>query len=148
MARTCGAECTAAPGPVGCCRYHRDPFVLCCSAGQDVQLLNFQNSIKQCLMADPQLSIQHFRPNSWPDIAAWCRINLPHQPVSVHLLAGLSPKHASAFALVKDAEAQNTATSVRVYSGQALSPIHDEVQNLACCWTFVQDSYSHTKQCF
>ncbi len=84
-------------------------------------------------MADPQLSAQHFRPHSWTDTAVWRRINLRRQPVSVQLFAGPSPKHASTFALVKDAEAQDTAPSVHEYSGHALSSIRDEVQTLACC---------------
>ena len=53
-------------------------------------------------MADPQLSIQHFRSNSLTDIAVQHRINLPHQLVAVQLFAA---KHASNFALVTDAEA-------------------------------------------
>ena len=53
-------------------------------------------------MADPKLSIQHFRSNNLTDIAIQRRINLPHQLVAVQLFAA---KHASNFALVKGAEA-------------------------------------------
>lgn len=117
----------------------------CCNAGQNVQPLTFQNSIGSCPMADPQLSIQHFRPNSWTNIAVRHRINLPHQLVSVQAFAGLSPKHASKFALVTDAEAHTTTTSVHLYRWRALSPIC--LQTLACCWTFVYNT-RRTKQSF
>jgi len=60
-------------------------------------------------LADPQLSIPHFRPRRWIDIAEQHRITLPHQLVSVQLFAGLSPRHANEFALVTDADATNTA---------------------------------------
>ena len=85
------------------------------------------------LVADPKLSIQRIRPNSWPDVASWRRINLPQRPFSVQLLAGLSPKDASVFALVTNAAAQTTAKAVAIETGQALRPLLDEVQISACC---------------
>ncbi|KAL0029123.1 hypothetical protein WJX77_008526 [Trebouxia sp. C0004] len=48
---------------------------------------------------EPELSIQRIRPNSRPDTASRRRINMPQMPVSVQLLAGLTPKDASMFAL-------------------------------------------------
>jgi len=85
------------------------------------------------LVADPELSIQHIRPNSWPDTASWRRINIPQRPVSVQLLAELTPKDASVFALVTNAAAQTTAKAVAIETGQALRPLLDEVQSSACC---------------
>lgn len=60
-----------------------------------------QYNTGQCLVADPQLSLQRVKPNSCPHIAAWRRINMSHRPaaVSVQLLAELSPKDATVFAL-------------------------------------------------
>ncbi|KAL3141273.1 hypothetical protein ABBQ38_003608 [Trebouxia sp. C0009 RCD-2024] len=77
---------------------------------------------------DPQLSIQRIKPNSWPDTTSWCRINMSQRPVSVQLLAGLSPKDASVFALVTNAAAQTTAKLMSIYTGQTLHPILDEVE--------------------
>ena len=93
-----------------------------------------QHNTGQCLVADPQLSLQRIKPNSCPHIAAWRRINMSHRPVSVQLLAELSPKDATVFALVTDAASQTTAKSVSVSTGEALSPILDEVQTMTCCW--------------
>ena len=88
---------------------------------------------QDCLVADPELSTQHIRPNSSPDTASWRRINIPQRPVSMQLLAGLSPKDASMFALVTNAVAQTTAKAVAIETGQALRPLLDEVQISACC---------------
>ena len=52
----------------------------------------------------------------------------------MQLLAELSPKDATVFALVTDAASQTTAKSLSVSTGEALSPILDEVQTLTCCW--------------
>ena len=52
----------------------------------------------------------------------------------MQLLAELSPKDATVFALVTDAASQTTAKSVSVSTGEALSPILDEVQTMTCCW--------------
>ncbi|DBA76298.1 TPA: hypothetical protein ACH3X1_010012 [Trebouxia sp. C0004] len=78
--------------------------------------------------SDPQLCLQRIKPNSCPHIAAWRRINMSHRPVSVQLLAELSPKDATVFALVTDAASQTTAKSMSVSTGEALSPILDEVE--------------------
>ncbi|KAL3147479.1 hypothetical protein ABBQ38_014536 [Trebouxia sp. C0009 RCD-2024] len=78
--------------------------------------------------SDPQLSLQRIKPNSGPHIAAWRRINMSHRPVSVQLLAELSPKDATVFALVTHAASQTTAKSMSVSTGEALSPILDEVE--------------------
>ncbi|KAL0029126.1 hypothetical protein WJX77_008825 [Trebouxia sp. C0004] len=66
-----------------------------------------------------QLSLQRIKPNSCPHIAAWRRINMSHRPVSVQLLAELSPKDATVFDLVTDAASQTTAKSMSVSSGEA-----------------------------
>lgn len=52
----------------------------------------------------------------------------------MQLLAGLSPKDATVFALVTDAALQTTAKSTSVSTGEALSPALDEVQTMTCCW--------------
>lgn len=52
----------------------------------------------------------------------------------MQLLAELSPKDATVFALVTDAASQTTAKSMSVSTGEALSPILDEVQTMTCCW--------------
>ncbi|KAA6426523.1 MAG: hypothetical protein FRX49_03633 [Trebouxia sp. A1-2] len=62
------------------------------------------------------------------DTSAWRRINMSHRPVSVQLLANLSPKDATVFAVVTDAASQTTAKSLSVSTGEALSPILDEVE--------------------
>lgn len=55
---------------------------------------------------------------------------MSHRPVSVQLLADLSPKDAAVSALLTDLDAasQTTAKSLSVSTGEALSPILDEVQ--------------------
>lgn len=78
--------------------------------------------------SDPQLSLQRIKPNSCPHIAEWRRINMSHRPVSVQLLAELSPKDATVFALVTDAASQTTAKVLSISTGKALSPILDEVE--------------------
>ena len=61
----------------------------------------------------------------------------------MQLLAELSPKDA-VFALVTDsASRQTTAKSMSVSTGEALSPILDEVQTTTCCWASVQYQVTH-----
>lgn len=79
-------------------------------------------------ISDPQLSLQRIKPNSCLHISAWHRINMSHEPVSVQLLADLSPKDASVFALVTDAALRTTAKCMSVFTGEALSPILDELE--------------------
>ncbi|KAL0028802.1 hypothetical protein WJX79_008460 [Trebouxia sp. C0005] len=100
-------------------------------ACQKLWALNVQLQLGQLAVfdtSDPQLSRQCIKPNSCPHIAAWRRINMSHRPVSVQLLANLSPKDATVFALVTDAASQTTAKSLSVSTGEALSPILDEVE--------------------
>ncbi|DBA90033.1 TPA: hypothetical protein ACH3X2_004300 [Trebouxia sp. C0005] len=100
-------------------------------ACQKLWALNVQLQLGQLAVfdtSDPQLSRQCIKPNSCPHTAAWRRINMSHRPVSVQLLANLSPKDATVFAVVTDAASQTTAKSLSVSTGEALSPILDEVE--------------------
>lgn len=61
----------------------------------------------------------------------------------MQLLAELSPKDATVFALVTDAASQTTAKSMSVSTGEALSPILDEVQIMICCWASEEHQVMH-----
>ena len=90
-----------------------------------------QHNTGQCLVADPQLAPQRIKPISCPRITEWRRFNISHRPASVQLLAELSPKNATVFALVTDATRQTTAKTMSVSNGEALSPTFDEVQTIS-----------------
>ena len=105
----------------------------CLVADPELSIQAYQAHSQDCLVADPELSIQQIRPNSWPDTASWRRINIPQRPVSVQLLAKLTPKDASVFALVTNAAAQTTVKAVAIETGQTLRSILEEVQISASC---------------
>lgn len=62
----------------------------------------------------------------------------------MQLLANLSPKDATVFALVTDAASQTTAKSLSVSTGEALSPILDEVQTMTSCKASVSRQVTHS----